>query len=191
MVFGKKEKYSDEDIVKGLDVGELIKYYWKSHRVHRGGGLRDYRTYNYAITDKRAIITDKKGNIIESCPINRITILTSVYDRDNIGDIEFWKGNSCLLRFMEIRDPVAEKQRLIMMGIISQEPTRDSMQEHESQISPFTKKTLPKGHDMHGATLPTSTQTNFQPSEDPLKILKLRFAKGEITKEEFEETKNY
>jgi hypothetical protein len=35
----------------------------------------------------------------------------------------------------------------------------------------------------------TNQQISLTPSEDPLQILKLRFAKGEITKEQFEEMK--
>jgi hypothetical protein len=173
MVFGRGK---ENEIVKGLDPDETLQLWWESHIVTEASGsgltLRiQHKKYNYAISNKRAIITNKKAEVLESCPIDGITLLAT-HRKAGTGNLEFWKDSSRLLTFYQMSDPDGIIQQLQMLGIKSQNPSTlndTSAQWHQS---------------------PQHNSNTQQSSEDPLNVLKIRFAKGEITKEEFEEMKS-
>lgn len=197
VVFGK-----NKELIKGLENGERILMSWEKVTVattNRLGGLA-WKDYNYAITNMRAIRADKKGKIESSCQISGAELLTSI-GQDNYGDLEFWQGGTCCCIFYNIRDPKSVAMKIERFSFQNSTNRSSSVSRAndstDNRADDSVRGSLPRGYTTQSTTTtttqsPTTTpiiQTPHNTSDEPLKILKLRFVKGEITKEEFEEMK--
>ena len=180
MVFGRSKK----PIVNGLRSDEQI--LWNMKGRNKTGFLKSQKII-LVLTNKRAMYADENSkNIIQWCNLDEVTPVVSNRQSQSTtngygtnlnithkewGDLGFIKNGEQVLGFTNIEKPdeLLDQIQAITRSKISLgdyvSPGRGSLPKVEQQKSP------PKA------------------SEDPLAILKLRFAKGEITKEEFEEMK--
>jgi len=179
MVFGRSKK----PIVNGLRNDEQV--LWNDKGRNKIGFLKSQKII-MLVTNKRAMYADEDSkNIISWCNLDEVTAVvsnrqtrstTSGYGNNlnvthnNSGNLEFIKNGERVLGFTNIDNPdeLLDRIRAVTISNIS---TRD-------YVSP-SRESLPK-----------LQQSAPKASEDPLAILKMRFAKGEITKEQFEEMKS-
>ncbi len=188
MVFGwTTASTSDKFSVTGLEAGEhVVEVYHQSVSAQRGPlkvhrpyktpkewrknspAWKDVKEHFYALTNKRWLFVnydDRK--IIESYDLSQCDVLAG---NDSI---TFMMGTERSFtvsadRAQNLYDPLEDNRKIVKMieHLQSALPGRMGSQTASSQPPPTP-----------------------QPSEDPLKVLKIRFAKGEISKEAFEEMK--
>lgn len=185
MVFGR-----GKPTVEGLENNEEIMYHWNKVRATH---LK--KKVNIVLTNKRLLWVDRDANqIIESDDIHDLqVVVTNVqmpstkysYTSEQIyGQIELWlKGEKIF--WTGQRDPYGFRDKVQAIQR-SNPPPISKLSSDEVTI---TRGSLPAGFSPTTSPLSSPKSSPKESKEDPLSILKIRFAKGEISKEEFEEMK--
>ncbi|HEY4681518.1 MAG TPA: SHOCT domain-containing protein [Nitrosarchaeum sp.] len=185
MVFGKKSETSVPGLRGGEDVLWSIDY------------KDDKKQKNLMVlTNQRVFVLNKKMNTVShEHSISDITIVVSdkwidggKYSSTPHGMLNiFHNGKKIMWAGAEDPDGIVNLVRQYQTHsserFISNSYQTNSSRNQEITYPTSTKGSLPKGYDQQ------STPQTTQSLEDPMKILKLRYAKGEITKEQFEEMK--
>lgn len=168
--FDEKERSEIERVKKMLEAAEVIKIVARQSRIMPGGSIV---TPNIIFaTNKRLIIRDPNTlglrADIESIPysqINKVHLEKGAFTSELVMDVgQYATGDN-----KQTISAIPKKKAAEILAIIN-EYVRGS-QDYDHQVSNSTPP------------------ANDNKDEDPLTILKRRYVKGEITKEEFEEMK--
>ena len=161
--------------VKGLQENESIGWHfeWKN----KEGFLKKEKRI-LCITNHRLLDVRKDdGEIVKQYDISSVSAIAKNVkldqqgsDRGNYGELDFfYMGEGRIYQSWGVKDP-NNVVRIV-----------DTFKSNRTKKDPSDVITIEK-------SIPSSTKP-LESLEDPIKILKLRFVKGEISKEEFEETK--
>ncbi|MCV0401001.1 MAG: PH domain-containing protein [Nitrosopumilus sp.] len=165
--FDKKEQSEIERVKQILEVAEIIKTVARQSKVMPGGSLV---TPNIIFaTDKRLIIRDPTAlglragmDSIPYSQINKIHLQKGAFTSEIVVDVGRFEGDN----------------RKKIQAI----PKKKA-----SEILAIINEYIRQSQDVNSAP---KTIIQKQDEDDPLKILKIRFAKGEISKEEYDEMKS-
>ncbi|MDH3276898.1 MAG: SHOCT domain-containing protein [Nitrosopumilus sp.] len=170
--------------VKELKNNEDIVYHWKFK--NKTGFLKSDKLL-FLVTNKRALIADQKTKrIYRFFGISSLGVVVKNVRTDfrlgkkskTMGTIEFWVKGKKIFQLLSENDP---------------EGIRDTIHELQRGLGYDTENTEDYEEERMASDSiqndPVRPEETKRSSEEPLKILKLRFARGEITKEEYEETK--
>jgi len=165
--FNDKEKSEIEKVKQILEVAEIIKTVARQSKIMPGGSLV---TPNIIFaTDKRLIIRDPTAlglragmDSIPYSQINKVHLQKGAFTSEIVVDVGRFEGDN--------------KKKIKAI------PKKKA-----SEILAIINEYIRQAQDVNNPP----KQTNIQNSDDdPLKILKVRFAKGEISKEEYDEIKS-
>ena len=165
--FDKDEQNEIERIKKFLESTEIIKAVARQSKFMPGGKMVTPRTI--FATDKRILIRDPNAlgirSDIESVPytqVNTVKVKKGALTSEITIESGQFENDS------EFIPAIPKKKAEKIMGIINQH--------------------LREAQQFHGYSTPPTNEQKTE--EDPLLILKRRLAKGEITKEEYEDLKS-
>jgi hypothetical protein len=129
-----------------------------------------------AITPDSIIVTDQR--IIRYSP-SALGLHKEIedYRYEDIANLKVDKG----ILFATI----TARRRFMSQDLVLDKLSKD----HADYISRVIQENLRRLSGASPSPVTTSQQSPLTSREDPLQVLKLRFARGEITKEQFEETK--
>jgi hypothetical protein len=164
--FDKKDQSEIERIRQILEVAEIIKTVARQSKVMPGGSLV---TPNIIFaTDKRLIIRDPTAlglragmDSIPYSQINKIHLQKGAFTSEIVVDVGRFEGDN-----RKKIQAIPKKKASEILAIINE------YIRHSQDVNNTPKTIIQKSDE-----------------DDPMKILKIRFAKGEITKEEYDEMK--
>jgi hypothetical protein len=163
--FDKKEQSEIERVRQILEVAEIIKTVARQSKIMPGGSLV---TPNIIFaTDKRLIIRDPTAlglragmDSIPYSQINKVKLQKGAFTSEIIVDVGRFEGDN-----RKKIQAIPKKKASEILAIIN-------------------------GYIRQSQDVNNSPKTIIQNDDDPLKILKVRFAKGEISKEEYDDMKS-
>jgi hypothetical protein len=171
MVFGRGK----EKPIQGLNSNENPVYNFDI----KVGDFMKKKKVRLAITNHRLLLVDRDtNNISEQYDLSNVTVLV-VGRFTGVTTSGVMKGqirDTGKLRFVANGVTLGETKNMFNPDDPANGITRLINSHNSSSVKPIPQNPEP---------IPTSSNQK----EDPLKILNLRFAKGEITKQEFEEIK--
>ncbi len=207
MVFGKKENEwkingldGDEEIIEVFTSEQIIRrptldHSWPFYNVpfevpknwKKNSDWKKYKKYFEGLTNKRLVLVDyNTKNIIKNYYFSECQFLAgATFERtvkgnytSSGGTITIMRGHEQLYVTSHIHDHLRIHQTIKHLQGFSEELSINSNQEISSVNNSFQQN--------NAKSISQSVETS---NEDPLTILKMRFVKGEISKEDFEEMK--
>ena len=174
----------EKEVVNGLEQNEIMMTHRESDKKIQG------KKVIWAVTNKRLLCVNKDNkSILNSYDL--ATIVVIVKNKKNhlkyASATGLWKGD---VDFLQNGQPIGSIHK-------TDEPDEFAtvIEQCKKSLSPPNN---PESHPLKGGMISTTSSPEpdaiqikvEQPSEDLLKILKMRFVNGEISKEEFKEMKN-